>query len=1803
MTTPLLRRMILPAVAAAFLLLSAVLPALGQGETAEEAVRLERTVSTAHALPGSTFRVTLKIEPLSNLEGVGVREVLPLGWAVQPVETDGAAYKRSEDMWVFPERLTEGSTIVLVYEVTVPPADRLYADTLPTCFEITGTFQSTVPGFEIPIPGDTSVEISSSLPIPEAVAHLIPASPDGPDTIDLRLNQRISLAQLNRALEFWSMNAAVPWTEGEIIDLPMMEKLTGIYEVCLEVDEPLPLSIDPELVAVRTLEAFLPCDSVLLPEGCLDPGLSARQFSVTVEISGSHDAYGIGLAEYFPETWRVTPVKHPGFVYRPSHAEWIYPDRLPKGETISVEYLVEVVASTIDTLSTYDGCCGTDVDIVGFISSGLECSERDVLGESEAYVWNCLPVLLAISRWDVEEDRLDATLSDVIAFPQVQRALEFWLSNSPVPHTCGYTVGYHMLKRIVAYWLAGVPVTQPLPDAVASACDPDADDCYAPTCPVDGLCHLNELQRVEDYVGLPDPPRLSLEVTGVRELTCAAPSTTLHVTVQGGTPPYRFEWRGHGGQLLGTSDSLTVTEPGAYSAVAVMVGGCRVGQQIVITQDIEAPQLSIDVGDVLDCAVREVVLTASVLGGRPPFVVRWYNEAGALLGTGTTWVTNVPGRFTVVAEGANGCSSRTTAEVLEDLEPPIVDAGADGTLTCLETEIALDGAASGGRTPYVYRWTNETGDTVGTAPSLTVDSPGTYTLTVTGANGCTGSDSVCIEQDIAPPVVDVAASGPLSCAVSVVTLSATITETSEPVEVSWLGPSGTVIGSSTRISVTAPGTYTVRVRGGNGCTSERTLVVEEDLAAPSVTASALGELTCADADVEVRATVRGGREPYTYEWTNASGRVVSTDEMVAVVEPGAYTVLVTGANGCAASAAVVVHEDNEPPVVEASVSGNLTCADTAVTLSATVSGGRPPYATRWSDADGTCVGTALSVIVDEPGDYTLTVTGANGCAASAAVVVHEDNEPPVVEASVSGDLTCVDTAVTLSATVSAGRTPYTIAWHDADGICISTFPSVVVDQPGRYTVTVTGANACTVSANVVVDEDNQPPIVEAKVDGTLTCSTCEVKLSADISDGRAPYDIAWTNAAGVCIGASTSVVVTEPGPYTVTVTGANGCAASAAVDVDEDTQTPVIETSVPGTLSCAVTAITLSAKISGGRAPFTIAWTDASDVCIGTSPSVEVDRAGRYTVTVSGTNGCTTSATVDVSENKAPPAVSASVDGILTCVTGEVALVATIEGGSEPYTIVWTDAIDVCIGTSPSVVVDEPGRYEVSVTGANGCSGSAAVFVSEDKEPPVLLASADGILTCKTPHVTLDAAVSGGRAPFKTTWRDATGVCIGTSPSIVVDRPGGYTVTVTGANGCTASGAVVVTEDRTPPSVSASAAGTLTCTVSEVELVATVDGGRPPYEILWTDASGERIGTTATVLADRAGLYTVTVHGANGCSAAATVTVGEDVAPPIVDLGPDQELTCDGREILLDAVPKDLSTGPYTYLWRAACCDPVGVDSTLCVREPGTYTVTVAGANGCTATDSITVRDGIEPPVIDLGPDVTLTCAEPKIVLCACPVGGCTGPYVYLWHRDGEELLETSAELLVGAPGTYAATVTDVDGRSTTDSIVVYDGIEPPIVDLGLDRMLTCAEPEIVLFASLSSGCTGPYAYLWQRDGEELFETSAELPVHIAGTYSVTVTDIDGRSTSDSVVVHDGIEAPTVDLGPNRTLGCCGAAIDLVPVVTGGIEPYSYAWYNECDAIIGTGTSLSVTEAGTYLLIVRTVDGCIASDSIVIHER
>jgi hypothetical protein len=161
--------------------------------------------------------------------------------------------------------------------------------------------------------------------------------------------------------------------------------------------------------------------------------------------------------------------------------------------------------------------------------------------------------------------------------------------------------------------------------------------------------------------------------------------------------------------------------------------------------------------------------------------------------------------------------------------------------------------------------------------------------------------------------------------------------------------------------------------------------------------------------------------------------------------------------------------------------------------------------------------------------------------------------------------------------------------------------------------------------------------------------------------------------------------------------------------------------------------------------------------------------------------------------------------------------------------------------------------------------------------------------------------------------------------------------------------------------------------------------------------------------------------------------------------------------------------------------------------------------------------------------------------------------------------------------------------------------VTPPTLDLGPDRVLSCAEPSIVLCASLSGG-TGPFTYRWVDRSGDTLGSGSELHVASPGRYTLTVTGANGCSVSDSVVVQDGINAPIVDLGPDRALPCCGVGIVLIPEIIGGVEPFNYEWYNECDVIIGREPTLTIAQPGTYMLIIRTANGCIASDSVVVGE-
>jgi len=271
-----------------------------------------------------------------------------------------------------------------------------------------------------------------------------------------------------------------------------------------------------------------------------------------------------------------------------------------------------------------------------------------------------------------------------------------------------------------------------------------------------------------------------------------------------------------------------------------------------------------------------------------------------------------------------------------------------------------------------------------------------------------------------------------------------------------------------------------------------------------------------------------------------------------------------------------------------------------------------------------------------------------------------------------------------------------------------------------------------------------------------------------------------------------------------------------------------------------------------------------------------------------------------------------------------------------------------------------------------------------------------------------------------------------TAPSVA----GTYDVTLCALNQEDACGVAVCNSPRTfvdavsvtcgathVPSVAIAGSRALTCSVPSVTLTATASGGTPPYTYLWTPGNL----TSQSIAVSAAGTYTVKVTGANGCYAEATAVVPEDKAPPAVDAGDPQVLTCAAPSVT-QTVSATGGTPPYTYLWTPGNSTSQGVT----VSAPGTYTVQVTGANGCSASDSVVIAEDKVPPSVEAGLPQVLTCAAPSVTQTASVTGGAP-PYTYLWTPGNV----TSQSIAVDVPGTYTVRVTGANGCSASDSVVV----------------------------------------------------------------------------------------------------------------------------------------------------------------------
>jgi len=1275
------------------------------------------------------------------------------------------------------------------------------------------------------------------------------------------------------------------------------------------------------------------------------------------------------------------------------------------------------------------------------------------------------------------------------------------------------------------------------------------------------------------------PTQLTATISASANVLCFGGSNgSATVTAGGGTPAYTYNWAPSGG----TGATISARPAGSYTATVTDANGCTATTSVNITQP---PALTATISSItnISCnAGSNGSATVTAGGGSGAYTYNWAPSGG----TGNTASGLSAGNYTVTVTDANGCTS-TAAALLTQPTQVTATVTALTHATCGNNNGAATVTAGGGTGSYTYNWA-PSGGTGNAASGL---APGTYTVTVTDANGCTRTATPTI-NNLGSPTATITSTTSVSCfGGSNGTATASATGGTMPYTYSWAPAGGT--GSST--SGRPAGTYTITVTDANGCTSTASTTITQPAlltTAASVTSNYNGQqVSCfGSTDGSLTATPGGGTPGYTYSWTNGS-----TSQSPAGVGAGTYTVTATDANGCTATASVTV---TQPTAVTSAASvtsdyngQDVSCSgstDGAITV--TPGGGTPAYTYSWTNGSTTQSPTGAGA-----GTYTVTITDANGCTSTASVTI---TQPAAVTsaASVTSDYNGQDVSCngstdgSLTVTPGGGTPAYTYSWTNG-----STSQSPAGVGAGTYTVTVTDANGCTSAASVTV---TQPITLSATISASsdVSCfSGNNGSATVSASNGTPAYSYSWAPSGG---NAATANNLTA-GTYTVTVTDVNGCSTTASVTITEPAllvTTAAVTSDYNGQdVSCTGSADGSITTTPGGGTPgYTYNWTNGS-----TSQSPTGVGAGTYTVTVTDANGCTTTASVTVTQPTAVTSAASVTSGYngqdVSCFAStDGAITVTPGGGTPTYAYSWTNG-----STSQSPAGVGAGTYTVTVSDLNGCTSTASVTVAQ---PTAVTSLASVTSDYNGQDVSCfgytDGAVTvtpgGGTPAYTYSWTNGS-----TSQSPTGVGAGTYTVTVTDANGCTSTTTVTVAQ---PPSFTATASVISGYNGRDVSCFAASDGsittapagGTPAYTYSWTNGS-----TTQSPAGVSAGTYTVTITDANGCTTSASVTVTEPTA--VTSAGSvtsdynGQDVSCFGSTDGAITVTPGGGTSTYTYSWTngSTTQSPTGVGA-------GTYTVTVTDLNGCTSTTSVTVT---EPTAVTSMATITsdyngqdVSCNGSTDGAITVTPGGGTPTYTYSWTNGSN----SQSPAGIGA-GAYTVTVTDVNGCTSTASVTIT---QPTAVTSAASVTSGYNGQDVSCFGYTDGaitvtpgGGTPAYTYSWTNG------STAQSPTGVgAGTYTVTVTDVNGCASTASVTVT---QPPAFTAAANVTSDyngqdvSCFASTDgaITTIITGGTPGFIYNWTNGSTVQSPTGIG-----AGTYSVTVTDVNGCTTSASVTVTE-
>jgi gliding motility-associated-like protein len=1302
-----------------------------------------------------------------------------------------------------------------------------------------------------------------------------------------------------------------------------------------------------------------------------------------------------------------------------------------------------------------------------------------------------------------------------------------------------------------------------------------------------------------------EPTPLNLTATN-SAIPCAGGTSTIQVTITGGTTGYQYNLNGGAYQ----SSSIFNTQPaGNYTLTVQDANNCTASTTIVVT---EPANLTATVSaSIIACANGVSNLTVSAVGGTPNYQ---YQLNGGAWQSSNAFNGLTAGSYTVQIQDANACATITTITInqptvlqitsIQTTTPTCVP-GNDGTLTVL---------ASGGTLGYQY----SVGGAYQSSNILTGLSAAIYTIQVQDANGCTSTSSVAVVSPNAPnlntvQVTPVSCNGLLNGAITALASGGfgTLQYQLQP------GAFNNTTGVFTSL---AAGTYTLVVSDANNCTVSSTVAINQP--SPLTVSLSSTSILCFGGNAVITATGLGGTPNYQYSINNGPYQSAA---VFAAQPAGNYTVTILDANNCTATTSLLI---TEPPLLTITLAApSIACYGGNTTLTATLIGGTPGY--QFSLNGGGLTSSNIFSNLTQ-GTYTVLAVDANGCSTVTTILL---SEPPLLSitsvAATSptcipgndGTLTVTASGGTLGYQYSVGgayqssniltglsAAIYTVQVQDANG-CTSTSSVAVISpnapnlnavqvtpvscngllngaitalasggfgtlqyqlQPGAinnttgvftslaagtYTLVVSDANNCTVSSTVAI---NQPsPLTVSLSSTSILCFGGNAVITATGLGGTPNYQYSINNGPYQ----SAAVFAAQPaGNYTVTILDANNCTATTSLLITEPPLLAITLAAPP--IACYGGNTTLTATLIGGTPGYQFSLNGGG---LTSSNIFSNLTQGTYTVLAVDANGCSTVTTIQLLE---PPLLF--ITGIVTtsptCIPGnDGTLTVTATGGSPFYQYQASGPIqssNVLTGLAPSI-------YTVTVTDVNGCTATSVVNLVAPNSPSISSVTTTDVSCFGGSNGSLSVTGTGGSGALVYTLQP--GGATNASGLFSNLLSGTYAVLVTDANNCTGTSVVSLTQ---PTVLSASATpGVILCFGGSSSLTLSGSGGTPNYTY---NVNGGSYQTNPIFNNLTAGVYTISVLDANNCLATDTITLQEPSLLSVTAAA--TPIACFGGNTTVNAIGSG-GTTVYQYRINGSALQSL---PTFTGIVAGTYTIEVVDANNCTASTTLLIT---EPTALQIDSLVatTPTCIPGNDGTLTAFASG--GSPAYSYTIGGPTQVSNIINGL--SPNTYTVTVIDANGCTITG---IQNVVAPtsPIFTGSTFTPVSCFGGTNGSLTTLATGGSGVLTYVLQPGGSS--NTTGGYGGLQAGIYTVIVSDSKNCTATTTITITEPTQVQFTNVAIVNTSCAGGSNGEITVAASGGTGNLTYIL--QPGSVTNTTGVFTTLSLGSYTVVATDANGC-----------